>query len=53
MPSLLNANECNVLKYGRSSSVRLNFLIALSLASYAAFCVKAKYPTLSGSVSFK
>ena len=32
-PSFLNANECRVLKYGRSSSVKLNFSMALSLAS--------------------
>ena len=36
------ARECNVLKYGRSPSPRLNLDMALSLASCEAFCVKEK-----------
>ena len=48
IPSCLNAIECNVLKYGNLSSSRLNFAMALSIASFAALRVNARYAILSG-----
>ena len=50
IPNARKARLCNVRKYGKSLSLSVNFSLALSNASFAAFLVKARYAILFGAV---